>query len=101
MPEQTPQALHLAIQEHAPRILPDFEAHWRRAIGDAFNPTPIPAFMRLWWTEYAIARDPGLSAHLHRLVARAAKSEDPEESAGLLSEYSRLRREAATVKPGR
>ncbi|SNS94636.1 hypothetical protein SAMN05216252_11125 [Actinacidiphila glaucinigra] len=46
MPEQTPQARHLAIHEHAPRILPDFEAHWRRAIGDAFNPTPIPAFMR-------------------------------------------------------
>ncbi|MFB7294094.1 DUF6247 family protein [Actinacidiphila glaucinigra] len=100
MPEQTPQALRLAIQEHAPHLLPDFEAHWRRAIGDAFNLTPVPAFMRLWWTEYAIARDPRLAARLLDLEARAAKCEDPEESAGLLAEYSRLRREAAMVKPG-
>ncbi|MFE0632619.1 DUF6247 family protein [Streptomyces sp. NPDC058864] len=100
MPERTPQALRLAIQEHAPHLLPDFESHWHQAIGDAFNLTPVPAFMRLWWTQYAIARDPRLAAHLHSLEARAAKSEDPEESATLLAEYSRLRREAATVKPG-
>ncbi|MGW7327344.1 DUF6247 family protein [Streptomyces sp. NPDC054840] len=101
MPERTPQALRLAIQEHAPHLLPDFEAHWRRAIGDAFNLTPVPAFMRLWWTQYAIARDPGLEAHLRDLEARAAKSEDPGESARLLAEYSRLRRQAAGVEPGR
>ncbi|MFK0259620.1 hypothetical protein [Streptomyces sp. NPDC090445] len=100
MPERTPQALRLAIQEHAPHLLPDFEAHWRRAIGDAFNLTPVPAFMRLWWTQYAIARDPSLEAHLHDLEARAAKAEDAEESALLLAEYSRLRRAAAAVEPG-
>ncbi|MFE1877161.1 hypothetical protein ACFW9N_40975 [Streptomyces sp. NPDC059496] len=58
IPERTPQALRLATQEHAPHLLPDFEAHWRRAIGDAFNLTPVPAFLRLWWTQYAFARDP-------------------------------------------
>ncbi|MDX3078528.1 DUF6247 family protein [Streptomyces sp. MI02-7b] len=100
MPEHTPQALRLAIQEHAPHLLPDFESHWRRAIGDAFNLTPVPAFMRLWWTQYAIARDPRLAAHLDDLQARAATSQDPQESAALLAEYSRLRRDAATVKPG-
>ncbi|KJY17670.1 MULTISPECIES: DUF6247 family protein [Streptomyces] len=100
MPERTPQALRLAIQEHAPHLLPDFEAHWRRSIGDAFNLTPVPAFMRLWWTQYAISRDPALDAHLHELEARASSSEDPEESARLLAEYSRLRRAAAAVEPG-
>ncbi|MCX4692382.1 DUF6247 family protein [Streptomyces sp. NBC_01408] len=101
MPERTPQALRLAIQEHAPQLLPDFEAHWKRAIGDTFNVTPLPAFMRLWWTQYAIARDPELDAHMRDLEARAAKSEDPEESMALLEEYSRLRHEAADRKPGR
>ncbi|MFC8914802.1 DUF6247 family protein [Streptomyces sp. NPDC047821] len=100
MPERTPQALRLAIQEHAPHLLPDFEAHWRRAIGDAFNLTPVPAFMRLWWTQYAIARDPDLETHLAGLEARAAKTEDPAESAALLAEYSRLRAAAAAVEPG-
>lgn len=100
MPERTPQALRLAIQEHAPHLLPDFEAHWRRAIGDAFNLTPVPAFMRLWWTQYAIARNPGLEAHLRDVEGRAAKCEDPEESARLLAQYSRLRAQATTVEPG-
>ncbi|MGW0315133.1 DUF6247 family protein [Streptomyces flavidovirens] len=100
MPERTPQALRLAIQEHAPHLLPDFEAHWRRAIADSFSLTPVPAFMRLWWTQYAIARTPALEARLRDLEARAAKSEDPEESARLLDEYSRLRHEAAAVEPG-
>ncbi|MFF4182718.1 hypothetical protein ACFYZ9_05980 [Streptomyces sp. NPDC001691] len=100
MPERTPQALRLAIQEHAPHLLPDFEAHWRRDIADAFNVTPVPAFMRLWWTQYAIARDPALEEHLRDLEARAAKSEEPQESARLLAEYSRLRHEAAATEPG-
>lgn len=100
MPERTPQALRLAIQEHAPHLLPDFEAHWRRVIADAFSVTPVPAFMRLWWTQYAVARDPALEGHLRDLEARAAKSEDADESARLLEEYSRLRHEAAAVEPG-
>lgn len=101
MPERTPQALRLAIQEHAPHLLPDFEAHWRRAIGDAFNLAPVPAFMQLWWTRYAIARDPDLENHLRELESRAAKSEDPEESTRLLAEYSRLWHAAGGVEPGR
>ncbi|GHB75272.1 hypothetical protein GCM10010347_52040 [Streptomyces cirratus] len=56
--------------------------------------------MQLWWTQYAIARDPGLEAHLHDLEARAATSEEAEESARLLAEYSRLRRAAGAVDPG-
>lgn len=44
--------------------------------------------MRLWWTQYAIARAPGLAAHLRDLEARAAKSEDPEESARLVASTS-------------
>ncbi|MGW7157296.1 hypothetical protein [Streptomyces sp. NPDC054887] len=101
MPERTPQALRLAIQEHAPHLLPDFKAHWRRAIADTFNLTPVPAFMRLWWTQYAIARDPNLEGHLRDLEARAVKSEDAQESAALLAEYSRLRHQASAVEPGR
>ncbi|MFF9147176.1 hypothetical protein ACF1BN_20170 [Streptomyces sp. NPDC014861] len=100
MPEGSPQALRLAISEHAPHLLPDFESHWRRAIGDAFSLTPVPAFMQLWWTQYAIARDPLLEAHLNDLEARAGKAEDPRESAALLAEYSRLRRAAAEAEPG-
>ncbi|MFI5705906.1 DUF6247 family protein [Streptomyces xanthochromogenes] len=101
MPERTPQALRLAIQDHAPHLLPDFEAHWRRAIADAFNLTPVPAFMHLWWTQYAIARDPELEAHLADLQARATKETDPEKSGRFLAEYSRLRAMAAGVEPGR
>lgn len=100
MPERTPQALCLAIQEHAPHLLPDFETCWRRSIGDTPSLASVPAFMRLWWTQYAISRDPALEAHLHGLEARASCSEDPEESARLLAEYSRLRRAAAAVEPG-
>ncbi|MCJ1678450.1 hypothetical protein MTF65_14050 [Streptomyces sp. APSN-46.1] len=100
MPERTPQALRLAIQEHAPHLLPDFEAHWKRVIGNAFSVTPVPAFMRLWWTQYAIARDPVLDSHMRDLEARAAKSEDPGESLRLLEEYSRLRHEAGEREPG-
>jgi hypothetical protein len=100
MPERTPQALRLAIQEHAPQLLPDFEAHWRRVIGNAFSITPVPAFMRLWWTQYAIARDPDLDSHMRGLEARAATSEDPTKSMALLEEYGRLRHETATKEPG-
>lgn len=100
IPERTPQALRLAIQEHTPHLLPDFEDHWKRVIGDAFRCTPVPAFMRLWWTQYAIARNPVLDSHLHDLEARAAESDDPEESIRLLEGYSRLRHEAAERKSG-
>ncbi|WTQ62394.1 hypothetical protein OG553_21015 [Streptomyces sp. NBC_00158] len=96
MPQCTPVALRLAIQEHAPHLLVDFDSHWLRVIGPAFE----AAFMRLWWTEYAIVRDPGLEERLHVLEARAAGCEDPAESVRLLAEYSRLRRGAWAVEPG-
>ena len=88
------------LRQHAPHLLPDFEAHWRREIGDTFNLSPVPAFVHLWWTQYAIARDPVLEAHLTDLQARAAKEDDPGESTRLLAEYSRLRALAAAVEPG-
>ncbi|MFD4247698.1 hypothetical protein ACFWP3_39865 [Streptomyces sp. NPDC058525] len=100
MPERTPQALRLAIQDHAPHLPPDFEAHWRRAIGDTFNLTSVPVFLHLWWTQYAIARDRVLEARLADLQARAAKEDDPRESSRLLAGYSRLRVIAASVEPG-
>ncbi|MER7827964.1 hypothetical protein ABTX85_36010 [Streptomyces sp. NPDC096097] len=53
---------------------------------------------RTGWTHYAIARDPGLEAHLRDLETRAARS---EESARLLAECSWLRRQTAVVEPGR
>lgn len=83
--------------------MPDVEAHWKRAVSDTSARTPAPAlaaFMRLWWTQYAIARDPALDARLRDLEARAAESEDPERSLRLLEEYSRLRHEAAESEPG-
>ncbi|WP_369689045.1 hypothetical protein [Streptomyces sp. Wb2n-11] len=98
-PDRTPKALRLAIQEHAPHLLPDFEAHWHRTIGDAFDLAAVPAFMRLWETQYAIARTPGLEAHLADLEARAAQSQNPKESEALLAEFSRLRRQAAGQPP--
>lgn len=96
MPERTTEGLRLAIQEHAPHLLLDFDSHWLRLAG----PTFAAAFVQLWWTEYAIARDPGLEARLHSLEARAARCENPGESARLLAEYSRLRRSASAVEPG-
>ncbi|HEY9331722.1 MAG TPA: hypothetical protein VIS09_26345 [Streptomyces sp.] len=85
----------MAIQVHTPHFLPDFEAHWKRVIGDAFDITHVPAVMRLWWTRYAIARMPYSTRPLRALEARAATSQDPEESKRLLEEYSRLQSEAA------
>ncbi|WP_030723816.1 hypothetical protein [Streptomyces sp. NRRL F-2580] len=103
MPARTPQGLRLALQEHAPHLPADFQAHWRRAVADAFGLAPVPAFTRLWWTQYALAlaRGLGLEAHLLDLETRAAQSEGPQESTALLAEYSRLRRQAAAVEPGR
>ncbi|MGW7195651.1 hypothetical protein [Streptomyces chryseus] len=87
---------------NTPRICcPTSRPHWRCAIADAFNLTPVPAFMRLWWTQYAIARDPELEGHLRDLEARVVKCEDAQESAALLAGYSRLRHQAAAVEPGR
>ncbi|MFI7386748.1 hypothetical protein [Streptomyces sp. NPDC049813] len=75
------------------------EAHWQRIVGDAVDAAPGAVFMRLWRTQYAIARNPALDLHLHDIGARVARSEDPEESAQLLEEYSRLRHEVADTEP--
>lgn len=101
MPERTPKALREAITQHAPHLLTDFDAHWKRAIADTFDLGPVPAFMARWWGEYAIARDPQLSAHLTDLEARAAEATDLAEGRRLLEEASNLRHMAARAEPGR
>ncbi|MER6014844.1 DUF6247 family protein [Streptomyces bluensis] len=100
MPERNPKALHEAIAEHAPELLPDFDAHWKRAIADTFDLGPVPAFVARWWVEYAIARDPKLDAHLHDLEHRAAESTDFAEAKALLEEASRIRHKALRTEPG-
>lgn len=77
MPERTPKALRDAIAEHTPELLPDFDAHWKRAIADAYNLGPVPAFMALWWGEYALARDPELDAHVRDLEHRTSAPTSP------------------------
>ncbi|GEC09252.1 hypothetical protein SSP24_69070 [Streptomyces spinoverrucosus] len=100
MPERTPKALREAIAEHAPELLPDFDAHWKRAIADTYDLRPVPAFVARWWIEYAIARDPKLDAHLHDLEHRAAESTDIAEAKALLEEASKIRHKALRTEPG-
>lgn len=100
MPERNPKALRAAIAEHAPALLPDYDAHWKRYIADAFDIAPVPAFMARWWTEYALARDPALDARVHELEDRAAESADAAEAQALLEEAAHLRRAARQVEPG-
>ncbi|WP_416976234.1 DUF6247 family protein [Streptomyces sp. T028] len=100
MPERTPQALRAAIAEHAPVLLPDFDRHWKRAIADTFNLGPVPAFMALWWGEYALARDPKLDAHVHDLEIRASEATDGAEARALLEEASKIRHRVQKLEPG-
>ncbi|MCI3930573.1 DUF6247 family protein [Streptomyces sp. AN091965] len=100
MPERTPKALRDAIAQYAPRLLPDFDAHWKRAIADTYDLGPVPAFMARWWGEYAIARDPHLDAHLTDLEARATEATDVAEAGKLLEEASNIRHMAARTEPG-
>ncbi|MCX3063891.1 DUF6247 family protein [Streptomyces beihaiensis] len=100
MPERTPQALRAAIAEHAPVLLPDFDRHWKRAIADTFNLGPVPAFMALWWGEYALARDPKLDAYVHDLEIRASESTDGAEARALLEEASKIRHRVQKLEPG-
>jgi hypothetical protein len=100
MPERDPRALRQAIADHAPQLLPDFDAHWKRAIADTYDLRPVPAFVARWWVEYAIARDPKLDAHLHDLEIRAAESTDIAEARALLEEASKIRHRALSAEPG-
>ncbi|MEI5100505.1 DUF6247 family protein [Streptomyces sp. PmtG] len=95
MPERTPKALREAIAQHAPRLLADFDAHWKRAIADTYDLAPVPAFMARWWGEYAIARDPRLDAHVTDLEARATEATDATEAGTLLEKASSIRHLAA------
>ncbi|WP_186319285.1 hypothetical protein [Streptomyces sp. SAJ15] len=100
MPERTPKALREAITQHAPHLLRDFDAHWKRDIADAYDIAPVPAFMARWWGEYAIARDPQLEQKVHRLEDEAAESTDLDRAKALLEEAGHIRRVARQVEPG-
>jgi hypothetical protein len=100
MPERTPLALREAIAEYTPELLPDFEKHWRRAIGDACDIAPVPAFLARWWCEYAIARDPQLDAHVIELQHRAAEATDIAEAKALLDEVAKIRYSMRKLEPG-
>ncbi|MGN5379251.1 hypothetical protein BIV25_40920 [Streptomyces sp. MUSC 14] len=100
MPERTPKALRRAIAQHTPKLLPDFDKHWKRAIGDAYDARPVHAFTARWWIEYAIARDPKLDAHLYDLEHRGAEATDSAEARALLEEASKIRHRALRTEPG-
>ncbi|MCL3994276.1 DUF6247 family protein [Streptomyces lavenduligriseus] len=100
MPERTPKALRQAIAQHAPELLPDFDAHWKRAIADAYDVGPVPAFMARWWGEYALARDPELDAHVCDLEKRASESTDINEAKALLEEASKIHYRVRDLAPG-
>ncbi|MEH0577624.1 MULTISPECIES: DUF6247 family protein [Streptomyces] len=100
MPERTPMALRRAIAEDAPGLLPDFDAHWKRAIGDTYDVGPVSAFLARWWCEYAIARDPKLDAHVTELQHRAAEATDIAEAKALLEEVAKIRYSVRDLEPG-
>ncbi|MGW1623381.1 hypothetical protein [Streptomyces sp. NPDC002172] len=101
MPERTPEALRAAIAEHTPELLPGFDAHWKWAIAEAGNLGPVPAFMALWWGEYAIARDRKLDAHVRDLEHRAAyECTDNAEAQALLEEAAKIHYRVRELEPG-
>ncbi|HLL33081.1 MAG TPA: hypothetical protein VK545_04135 [Streptomyces sp.] len=100
MPERTPKALREAIAEHAPRLLPDFGGHGKRAIADTYDLRPVPAFMARWWCEYAVAHDPKLDAHVTGLQHRAAEATDIAEAKALIDEGARIRYGTRKPQPG-
>jgi len=100
MPERTPKALRAAIEQHTPKLLPDFDRNWREKIAETYDLAPLPAFMTRWWAEFALARDPQLEARVHRLEDEAAESTDNAHAKSLVEEAGRLRREASKAQPG-
>lgn len=102
MPDRNPKALRAAIAQHAPQLLRDFDAHWKRYVADAYDVSTVPAFMARWWGEYAIARDPELDAHVTDLEHRASyECTEAAEAQALLEEVSNIRHLAARTEPGR
>ncbi|MEU2179640.1 DUF6247 family protein [Streptomyces thermolilacinus] len=99
MPERNPKALRAAIAPYTPRLLPDFDEHWKGAIADTYGIGPLPAFLARWWVEFSIARDPDLDAHVADLRRRAEAAEYAETKA-LLEEVSRIRYSARDLEPG-
>ena len=100
MPERNPKALRAAIAQHAPKLLVDFDRHWRRDIADAYDLAPVPTFMARWWGEYALARNPRLEAQVHGLEDQAAEEPFFARAKVMIEEAGRLRREAAKAEPG-
>ncbi|MEU5598586.1 DUF6247 family protein [Streptomyces sp. NPDC020298] len=100
MPERTPKALRRAIAQHVPKLLPDFDQHWKRAVADAYDVGPVPAFVAFWWGEYALARGPELDEHVHDLELRAADSTDTAEAKALLEEAAKIRHRVQGMEPG-
>lgn len=100
MPERTPKALRAAIAQHAPKLLVDFDRHWRRDIADAYDLAPVPAFMARWWSEYALARDPRLEAKVHHLEDEASQAPEYAHAKALIEEAGHIRRTAAEAEPG-
>ncbi|WP_405465553.1 hypothetical protein OG783_20170 [Streptomyces jietaisiensis] len=102
MPDRTPKTLRAVIAQNAPQLLPDFGAHWKKYVADAYDVTTVPAFMARWWGEYAIARDPSLDAYVTDLEGRAAYDcADAAEARALPEEASDIRHMAARTEPGR
>lgn len=56
--------------------------------------------MARWWSEYAIARDPQLDAHVIELQHRAAEAADVAEAKALLDEVAKIRYSMRNVEPG-
>lgn len=100
MPERNPKALREAIAQHAPQLLPDFDEHWKWAVADAYDISTVPAFMARWWSQYAIARDPKLDAHLTDLEHGASECTDIAEARALLDEASNIRYQVRRLEPG-
>lgn len=100
MPDRNPRALREAIAQHAPQLLDDFDAHWKWAVADAYDISTVPAFMARWWSQYAIARDPGLDTRLSDLEHRAAETADTAEAKALLEEASNIRHQVRRLEPG-
>ena len=101
MPERTPKALRRAIAQHTPKLIHEFAQHWKRAVADAYDVGPVPAFVAFCWGEYALARDPELDAHVHDLEHRAAyECTDSNEAKALLEEASKIRHRVQKLEPG-
>ncbi|MGW3635634.1 DUF6247 family protein [Streptomyces sp. NPDC005122] len=100
MPERTPKALRAAIARYTPKLLPDFDRHWREKIADTYDLAPVPAFMARWWAEFALARDPQLETKVHSLEDEAYQATDNARAKSLVEEAGRLRREASGAEPG-